>query len=251
MGTKGEIKYCVIIPTYNNEKTLEKVINDVLIYTSNIIVVNDGSKDRTSEILTKFDSKILIINNEKNLGKGASLKKGLRKAFELGYQYAITIDSDGQHFADDIPNFLEKITTEKPIMIIGTRDMNSPNVPEKSKFGRKFSNFWVKLETGKEVEDSQSGYRLYSLKEINKFSFITNRYDFEIESLVKWIWKGYDVLFVPIKVYYPPKEERVSHFKGFLDNFRISLLNTFLVSLAIIYYIPLRILKSIYNKIKF
>ncbi|MGC8765103.1 MAG: glycosyltransferase family 2 protein [Brevinematia bacterium] len=245
-----EINFCVIIPTYNNEMTIEKVIKDVLKFTPNIIVINDGSTDSTPQILKKFEGKIYIISNIKNMGKGASLKKGFRKAKELGYQYAITIDSDGQHFADDIPNFLEKLTPDSPVLIIGNRDMSGENTPQRSIFGRKFSNFWVKLETNVDVEDSQCGYRLYTLSEINKFHFFTNRYDFEIESLVRWLWKGLPVVSVPIKVNYPPPEERVSHFRGFLDNFRISILNTFLMTATIFYFMPLRLLKYLFKILK-
>ncbi len=192
---------------------------------------------------------VIIINNKKNMGKGASIKRGLKKANELGYQYAITIDSDGQHFADEIPKFLEKVDPGKPILVIGNRDMNDENIPKKSVFGRKFSNFWVKLETNLNIEDSQSGYRLYTVPEINKFHFFTDRYDFEIESLVKWIWKGYPVTSVPIKVNYPPQGERVSHFKGFVDNFRISVLNTVLMTITITYVWPLKFFKFVFRKL--
>lgn len=102
----SDINYCVIIPTYNNSKTLEKVINDILKFTSNIIVVNDGSYDETKNILKRFENMVTVLTNIKNMGKGASLKKGFKKAEELGFKYAITIDSDGQHFAEDIPKFL-------------------------------------------------------------------------------------------------------------------------------------------------
>jgi glycosyltransferase involved in cell wall biosynthesis len=241
------INFGVLIPTYNNGKTIEKVIKDVLNYTSNIIVVNDGSTDNTSKILSKFQNQITIITNDKNLGKGASLKKGFKKAKELNYEYVITLDADGQHFADDILEFLKSLIPGKPVLIIGNRNMQNENVPGRSLFGRKFSNFWVKIETNQNIEDTQSGYRLYTVSEINKFHFFTNRYDFEIESLVRWIWKGYPVISVPIKVYYPPAGERVSHFRGFIDNLRISILHTVLVTITIIYVLPLRFLKFIFN----
>lgn len=127
--------------------------------------------------------------------------------------------------------------------------MSSDRIPKKSVFGRKFSNFWVRLETGMNVEDSQSGYRLYTIPEINKFHFFINRYDFEIESLVKWIWKGYPVTSVNIKVDYLPEGERISHFRAFMDNFRISILNTILMTITIVYMMPLRIIRLIMKNI--
>ncbi len=236
----NQINYCVLIPTYNNEKTLEQVILSVLEYTPNVIVVNDGSNDNTQSILERFKDKIEIISYPKNQGKGGALKKGFKLAEELGYEYAITLDSDGQHLPSDIPKFLEKVKPGEDILIIGNRDMTSDNIPKRSLFGRKFSNFWVKLETNQDLMDTQSGYRLYTVAKMNLFHFFTVKYDFELESLVRWVWRDYPVQFVTVNVYYPPPGERVSHFKGFKDNFRISLLNTALVIMTLIYIIPRR-----------
>lgn len=244
------INYCVLIPTYNNEQTLEDVILSTIEETDNIIVVNDGSNDSTRNILERFKDKIHIITFDKNRGKGAALREGFKSAELLGYEYAITLDSDGQHFPSEIPKLLEQVTPGQDILVIGNRDMSDDNIPKKSLFGRKFSNFWVKIETGKELMDTQSGYRLYTVATINRFHFFTNKYDFELESLVRWAWRNYPVEVVPIRVYYPPREERVSHFKGFQDNFRISLLNTALVLITTIYCIPKRMLLMVVRRIK-
>jgi glycosyltransferase involved in cell wall biosynthesis len=103
-----EKKCCVIIPTYNNHQTIEQVINDVLKYTDQLIVVNDGSTDTTKELLNKYNQ-IDIVSYPKNKGKGFALRKGFRFAWSKGFEYAITIDSDGQHFATDLPKFVEAI----------------------------------------------------------------------------------------------------------------------------------------------
>ncbi len=241
---KYGINYCVLIPTYNNDKTLEKIIESVLHYTFNVIVVNDGSNDGTESILEQFKNKIDIISSKKNLGKGKALRKGFKRAEELGYEYAITLDSDGQHFPSDIPKFLEKVKPGDNILIIGNRDMSAANIPPKSIFGRKFSNFWVKLETNRDLMDTQSGYRLYTVAKMNRFHFFTTRYDFELESLVRWVWSDYPVEIVTINVHYPPPDERVSHFRGFKDNFHISVLNTILVTITVIYIIPRKIYRE-------
>lgn len=247
-----KINYCVLIPTFNNDKTLENVILSTLEYTSSVIVVNDGSNDNTENILDRFKNKIDIITYQKNQGKGAALRKGFKRAEDLGYQYAITLDSDGQHFPSEIPKFLAKVKPGEDILIIGNRDMTDENIPKKSIFGRKFSNFWVKLETNQDLMDTQSGYRLYTVAKMNQIRFFTAKYDFELESLVRWVWRDYPVEIVTINVYYPPPAERVSHFKGFKDNFRISLLNIVLVMIMIIYIIPrhfFRVLIKIMRKI--
>lgn len=108
----SEKKICILIPTYNNEKTLKRVIDGVLDYTESIIVVNDGSTDSTNQILSSY-SQISIFSLSENKGKGNALKIGFRKAKELGFDFAITIDSDGQHYPDDIPVFVEALLEKK------------------------------------------------------------------------------------------------------------------------------------------
>ena len=135
------LNVCVIVPTYNNEKTLKRVLDSVLPFTSSIIIVNDGSTDATATILKDY-SQLVQIHHAKNSGKGVALRNGFKKAIELNYNYAITIDSDGQHFASDIPTFITAIEKEPNSLLIGSRNMTQDDVPKKSSFGNKFSNFW-------------------------------------------------------------------------------------------------------------
>ena len=227
--------FCVIVPTYNNQKTLKKVLDSILDFTSNVIIVNDGSTDQTNEILKQYHH-LTQIHHPKNLGKGRALRNGFRKAIEQNFEYAITIDSDGQHFASDIPIFIAAIQEEPNSLLIGSRNMTQENVPKKSSFGNKFSNFWFKFETGIKLEDTQSGFRLYPLKLIPK-QFYTNKFEFEIEVIVRSAWKGIVVKNIPIQVLYDPAE-RVSHFRPFRDFTRISILNTVLVINALLYIKP-------------
>ncbi|WP_163409543.1 DUF2062 domain-containing protein [Flavobacterium ajazii] len=227
--------FCVIVPTYNNRKTLKKVLDSVLDFTPNIIVVNDGSTDETFDILKQY-SQLTQIHHPKNLGKGRALRNGFRKAIEMKFEYAITIDSDGQHFASDIPNFIDEIQKEPNSLLIGSRNMTQENVPKKSSFGNKFSNFWFKFETGIKLDDTQSGFRLYPLQLLPK-QFFTNKFEFEIEVIVRAAWKGIIVKNIPIQVLYDPAE-RVSHFRPFRDFTRISILNTVLVTNALLYIKP-------------
>jgi glycosyltransferase involved in cell wall biosynthesis len=236
---------CVIIPTYNNGGTLKRVIEEVLEYTQDLIVVNDGATDNTTEILHHFGNKIQIFQHEINQGKGKALRNGFQLALEKGYDYAITIDSDGQHFASDLPLFLDELEHKKNTLIIGARNLNQENVPGKSNFGNKFSNFWFQVETGIKLKDTQSGYRLYPLCKMKDMKFITNLFEFEIEVIVKAAWKNIAVENIPIQVHYEPGEKRISHFRPFRDFSRISVLNTYLVTLALLYYIPLRFIKAL------
>ena len=238
------LKCVVLMPTYNNAGTIAKVIADVKQYSPDVIVVNDGSTDETKNILASI-SDIKVIDYPKNQGKGYALKLGLQKAYEWGYRYAITIDSDGQHYADDIPAFLNKIEEKPDSLLIGARNLTADNMPSKNTFANKFSNFWYKVETGKTLSDTQSGYRLYPLEKLQKIHFITRRYEFEVEIIVRAAWRGVNVENIPIKVYYPPVEERVSHFRPLQDFTRISILNTVLVLYAFLLYYPWKFVRTL------
>jgi len=243
------LRACVIIPTYNNAATLADVIRDVSRYTDHIIVVNDGSTDNTREIIQSFPV-VQPVSYEKNKGKGWALRQAFKYAAGKGYKYAISIDSDGQHFAKDLPLFLDKIEESPNSIIIGARNMNQTSVPGGSSFGNKFSNFWFKVETGINSPDTQSGYRLYPLDPLKMMRFFTRKYEFEIEVLVRAAWKGVAVASVPVTVYYAPKEERVSHFRPYKDFFRISVLNTVLVLIAFLYIKPRDFIRTLFNKKK-
>jgi glycosyltransferase involved in cell wall biosynthesis len=249
MEKADALEVCVIIPTYNNAATLGQVIEDVAQYTTNIIVINDGSTDNTVEIVKQFPS-VQFISYTPNAGKGRALRKAFRYAIEKGYKYAISIDSDGQHFAKDLPAFINKLEEEPNAVIIGARNMGQASVPGGSSFGNKFSNFWFKVETGINSPDTQSGYRLYPLAPMKKMRFITRKYEFEIEVLVRLAWKGVKVISVPVTVYYAPKEERISHFRPFKDFFRISVLNTILVLITFLYIKPRDFIRTLFSRKK-
>jgi glycosyltransferase involved in cell wall biosynthesis len=246
-----KLKCCVVIPTYNNEKTVKKVIEDALEYTDHILVINDGATDNTPTILNQFATKIKVFHQSVNMGKGMALRRAFKEADALGYEYVISIDSDGQHFPSDFHLFLNEIENKPGSLVIGARNLQSENVPGKSNFGNKFSNFWYKVETGISLADTQSGYRLYPISRMKKIKYFTNRFEFEIEVIVKAAWKRIPVYCIPIQVYYAKGEERISHFRPGKDFFRISLLNTYLVTLAFLIYRPLRLLRSLtWNNIK-
>jgi len=237
------LKICVIVPTYNNHKTLQRVLDSVLQYTSNVIVVNDGSTDTTAQILENY-AHLVQVHHPKNAGKGMALRNGFKKALELNYDYAITIDSDGQHFASDIPSFITALANEGDSLFIGSRNMTQENVPKKSSFGNKFSNFWFWFETGNKLEDTQSGFRLYPLQKIPA-RYFTNKFEFEIEVIVRSAWKDIPVKNIPVQVLYDPTE-RVSHFRPFKDFTRISILNTVLVTISLFFIKP----RGFFRKLK-
>lgn len=241
-------RVCVIIPTYNNSRTLLGVVSGAREYVRDVIVVDDGSTDSTPELLSSCPEGVEVITHKRNKGKGRALVSGFRRARERGFDYAISIDADGQHYPSDIPFFLDATETNPYGIVVGNRfdeslfDRGEKNFDGKSRFANRFSNFWFALQTGVRLDDTQTGFRLYSLKYIYWESLITSRYEAELELLVFASWHGVKISSVPIRVYYPPKEERVSHFRPFQDFSRISLLNTVLCALALVYALPRKLL---------
>jgi len=238
---------CVLIPTYNNSGSLAAVLTDVLQYTQQLIVVNDGSTDDTLTILAKFPQ-VQTVSYESNQGKGVALQRGFEAALKLGYAYAITMDSDGQHYASDLVRFLDQLDETPGALIVGARNLDQENVPGKSSFGNRFSNFWFWVNTGNMLPDTQSGYRCYPLQGLAGKKYFSTKYEFEIEVMVRASWRGVRVLSIPIAVYYPSPEERVSHFRPFKDFSRIGVLNTFLVLTALLWIKPRDLVRLLLKK---
>ena len=242
-----ELGVCLLIPTYNNARTLARVLEGVLEYCDDVIVVNDGSTDDTGTILSTFEKRVDIITFPQNQGKGPALKTGMRRAIERGFRYAITIDSDGQHLAENIPLFLEALTSTPDALVIGARDLDQEGAPKKSSFGNRFSNFWFWIETGKRLPDTQTGFCAYPLKYVKGMKFYSGKFEFEIEILVRLAWKQVEILNVPVRAIYDP-EERVTHFRPWRDFFRISVLNTVLVTITLLWQLPLRLFRYVRKK---
>jgi len=234
-----EKKVCIIIPTYNNEATLRKVVSEVLSICADLLVVNDGSTDSTELILKDFPE-VELISYPVNQGKGYALRKGFERAHGMGYDYAITLDSDGQHEPENIRDLFTQIQLlEQEAVLMGSRNMGQEDVPRKSSFGNYFSNFWFWVDTGIKLSDTQTGFRAYPLVAISKKKWFTKKFEFEIEVIVRLAWDGVPIKEVPVRVNYP--EDRVSHFRPFTDFARISVLNTVLFVLALVYYAPKRL----------
>ena len=209
-------------------KTLQSVVRGCKHQLENIVIVDDGSTDfEVSRIAV--DENVIVIKHPENKGKGSALITGFKYVEEQGGKYAITIDADGQHYPQDISKIVDKIEDQDDVIVIGSRDFSTENVPGKSKFGRNFSNFWFKVETGLSIDDCQSGYRAYPINYILKLNLKGKRYDFETEVITKAAWAGLRIETVNVGVHYAKKEERISHFKGFLDNLRISIMHAQLV----------------------
>lgn len=236
-----ENEVCAVIPTYQNAKTLLQVVADVHRVVDTVFVVDDGSNDGTAALLDKAtgnERPEKVLTHPKNCGKGAALKTGLTYARQQGFRYAVTVDADGQHRADDIPALLKAVEEEPDALAIGSRELQHENMPAKSTFANRFSNFWFALQTLQRLPDTQSGLRIYPLRRLHGLRWMSARYEAELTLLVFSAWAGVKLLPVPVSVYYPPRDQRVTHFRPGRDFTRISVLNTLLCFLMVVYGWP-------------
>lgn len=236
-----ENEVCAVIPTYQNAKTLLQVVADVHRVVDTVFVVDDGSNDDTAALLDKAtgnERPEKVLTHPKNCGKGSALKTGLTYARQQGFRYAVTVDADGQHRADDIPALLKAVEEEPDALAIGSRGLQHENMPAKSTFANRFSNFWFALQTLQRLPDTQSGLRVYPLRRLHGLRWMSARYEAELTLLVFSAWAGVKLLPVPVSVYYPPRDQRVTHFRPGRDFTRISVLNTLLCFLMVVYGWP-------------
>ena len=250
-----KIKIAVGVPCFNNQDTVYSVLSELLLTTSlDVFLVDDGSDIPVTkvELINGFElnqdlgkiesdfnlsianealfSRLHIFRFEQNKGKGAALQFLFKMALAKGYTHILTMDSDGQHFVNDCKKLIQEAVKDPMAMIVGCRDFEKSNAPNSSRFGRKFSNFWVHYETGKTIRDSQSGFRVYPLFFAQNMNFYCTKFDFEIEVLVRMLWEKVAVKEVVVGVKYP--QDRVSHFDKFSDNLRLTVLNSALTILS-------------------
>ncbi len=211
----------VIIPVFNHERRAADVIRRALSLKMPVFVVDDGSNDRTPEIIDAIAG-ITVLRHERNLGKGAALLTGFRAAAKTR-KWAVSIDADGQHNPADALNLIKAVPAGQRCIMVGKREgMTGKHVPWTSKFGRKFSNFWVWISGGPSLDDSQSGFRLYPIPEVLNLGVRARRFQFEVEVIVLARQNNIPVFEAPVRVVYQEGAERVSHFRPFIDFLRNS-----------------------------
>ena len=214
-------RFAFIIPVYNHAATVAQVVKDAQALRFPIFIVDDGSTDNTYDQIKEIAG-IQILRHQQNLGKGAAIMTGFAAASAVA-DWAITIDADGQHYPQDAMRLIKAIPKKTRAVVVGARaDMVGKHVPWTSRFGRKFSNFWVRTSGGPAISDSQSGMRIYPLPEALNLKTKARRFQFEVEILVQAKRKGIPVVEAPVRVNYNPNGERISHFRPFVDFLRNS-----------------------------
>ncbi len=226
-------RFAVLIPVYNHAGGVVSVIERALALNLPVWVVDDGSTDETAAVLARVHG-ITVLRHGTNRGKGAALLTGF-EAMAGKADWAVTLDADGQHDPADIPSLIRTIPPGLRPIVIGRREgMIGDDVPWTSRFGRKFSNFWVRTAGGPVLSDTQSGMRIYPLPEVLGLGVRARRFQFEVEILVRARWQGISVLEAPVQVSYTPGMKRISHFRPFVDFCRNSATFTWLIFLRII-----------------
>ena len=227
-----------MIPAFEAASTVGAVVRGALRVLPDVFVINDGSRDGTGDAAREAGAR--VIDHPINLGKAAALRTGFRHVYQQGFRDAVTLDADGQHLPEDIPTVLEAARSLPGVLVLGEREMDGPNVPRSSRFGRWFTNLWIRIDGGGAVGDAQSGFRCYPVPEILGAGTQGARFEFEMEVIVRAAWAGIPVVSVPVGVHYEPAERRTSHFLPMLDNTRITLLFAYLLVLRFLPFLRRR-----------
>lgn len=220
------IRVCGLIPLFNHGETVAGVAAALRAHLDRVIVVDDGSTDGGADRLPPDDPGLVVIRRSHNGGKGAAVKDGLRAARALGCTHVLQMDADAQHDPEDIPRFLEAGDREPGTIWTGERVFDA-DAPGRSRFGRRFGMFWWRVETGdRTLTDTQCGYRLYPLEGLPPLEDLGDRMDFDVEVLVRSLWRGTPVRGLPTRVHYGGPEHHRSHFRPFRDNLGMTWMHT-------------------------
>lgn len=201
------MKTCVVIPTYNEALAIKEVVSQIRLQGLRPVVVDDGSKDNTAEIARQ--SGAVVLENPKNQGKGASLKKGFSFALEEGYEAVITMDGDGQHKPDDIPFFLRLAGSSDTAIFVGNRMSKTRNMPLLRLFTNRFMSWLISLIAKQRIPDSQCGFRLLKKEVLEKIPLRTSKYETESEILIRAARAGFKIESVPIKTVYSGEKSSI------------------------------------------
>ncbi len=204
------MKVCIVIPTYNEAKAIANLIGKIREQEIEVVVIDDGSQDNTSEIAS--DNGAIVLRNENNQGKGASLIKGFRYALNSGFDAVITMDGDGQHLPEEIPCFIRLAKYSNSGILIGNRMFKRKSMPSARVITNKFMSRLISLVTGQNIPDTQCGFRLIKKEVLEKINLKTSKYETESEIIIKASRLGFKIESVPIKTIYSGEKSQINPF---------------------------------------
>lgn len=225
------MKPCVVIPCYNHSSTVGAVAQAALAHAP-VIVVDDGSTEPLPEL-----QGCEVVRLKQNGGKATALKAGFQRAVEMGFTHAITMDADGQHFAEDLPKFLTGAKQQPEAYLVGVRNFREAGCPTHRRRSNAISTFWYRVETGVRLRDTQCGFRCYPLPLVQQLQIRSDRYAYELEFMVRAAWVGTTIVPMPVKCSYEPGKTGTSHFRTVHDFVHITNRNIILVLQS--WFVPL------------
>lgn len=216
---------CVLIPAYNEEASIAKVIAGAGRHVEKVIVVDDGSVDATASVAASEGAE--VVRHGDNLGKGAALRTGLEKAFAEGFDPVIVLDADAQHDWEEIPIFLEAAESSGADIVVGNRMGKTERMPLVRYLTNRFTSFCVSRLAGRHIPDSQCGFRLISRRGFECMRFDTSKYDTESEMLIQAGRAGCTIVSVPVKTIYGAQKSRINPLVDTIRFFRLVLRHLF------------------------
>ena len=231
-----------VIPVYNHEHAVPAVAANLRAHGLPVVLVDDGSDESCRLALERLSAGTgdQLVRLPVNGGKGAAVIAGLRRALELGFTHALQVDADGQHDLGDVPKFLAAARAEPEAVICG-RPLFDASIPRSRFLFRYITHVLVWLQTlsFSKVRDSMCGFRLYPVRtvlEIVDRDGVGRRMDFDVELLVKLVWRGRTLRWIDTRVSYPT--DGISHFRMLYDNLRLAGMHVRLV-LGMLWRAPL------------
>lgn len=212
----------ILIPAYNEQNTITHIVNHCLQYTQRVLVVDDGSTDNTSAFVK--NTRALLQTNTINQGKGAALFSGFQMAIKNHCCGVITLDADGQHDPNDLPQFLTLIEKNPDAVIIGARQLSTESAPRMRFYANKIADFFISYVARIKLYDTQSGFRYYPKPFLTRYMTRSNnvlRFAFEAEILMAAVRSGLSVHYVQIESRYP-SDARASHYRAGKDTWQIA-----------------------------
>lgn len=216
---RGRERYLVLIPAYNAERSVGAVVAEAKKVMDDVVVVDDGSRDRTGDAARAAGAHVLV--HPQNRGKGAALKTGFRYACENGYDGVVTLDADGQHLPHEIPKFIDCRETTGADLIIGGRAHLFAQMLPRRRFANRLSAACIAKASKIAISDSQSGFRFYSARLLRSIKLHTDGFDMESEVIVRAGCGGFIVVTTPIDLGFVDGLS-TSHYKPLLDTLRIA-----------------------------
>lgn len=220
-SSKKKNRIVAVIPFFNEEKTIKKVLENVIPKVDKIILINDGSTDNSLQNIIN-DKKIILINHSQNLGKGKALKSGFLRSIELNYEFTITLDADYQHDPANIENFLTVISNYD--CVIGSRKHDFSNMPYHRKLSNYLTSKLLSIKTGNNIEDSQSGYRIFKTSILNHILPEFDGFEAESEMIVKMCRNNYKIGFTPIPTIYGDDDSKMKAIQTIIGFIKVLLL---------------------------